>query len=200
MATALAIQHPDRVDRLVLASATSGWPFTYPLPARSARLLTVGPMLPRAHTRRRQLRAMMSRQSMADRSQPAEQLSAYLSSRPHHSRSKRQQIGPRVLSSKEPVGVHSAGGQDDAAHNGIEVRSVRLEEIAEGGQTLGYEGPLDLAVPGGEVSGAAYAVTPSALLPGWASDFQPPRSPCHAMLRMRRSLRRQMSRSAGSSR
>ena len=60
VAQELAIRHLGRVDRLVLVSTTSGWPFTYPLPARSARLLAVGPMLPRAHARRRQLRAMLS--------------------------------------------------------------------------------------------------------------------------------------------
>jgi 3-oxoadipate enol-lactonase len=35
----LAIRHPDRVGRLVLACTTPGWPFAYPMPAAYVRLL-----------------------------------------------------------------------------------------------------------------------------------------------------------------
>jgi pimeloyl-ACP methyl ester carboxylesterase len=35
----LAFYHPERVDGLVLVSTTPGWPFGYPMPASSARLL-----------------------------------------------------------------------------------------------------------------------------------------------------------------
>jgi 3-oxoadipate enol-lactonase len=38
MAQELAVDHPDRVDRLVLVSTTPGWPFAFPMPAVSVRL------------------------------------------------------------------------------------------------------------------------------------------------------------------
>jgi pimeloyl-ACP methyl ester carboxylesterase len=40
VAQELAITHPERVDRLVLACTTPGWPSGYPMPAASVRLMT----------------------------------------------------------------------------------------------------------------------------------------------------------------
>jgi pimeloyl-ACP methyl ester carboxylesterase len=92
VAQELAISHPGRVDRLVLVSTTSGWPFTYPMPAPSGRLLALAPVLPRATALRRQVRNMVSRTSIAARPQLVERMSAYLSSREHDSQSGRQQM------------------------------------------------------------------------------------------------------------
>ena len=39
VAQELAISHPERVDGLVLACTAPGWPFTYPMPAASVRLI-----------------------------------------------------------------------------------------------------------------------------------------------------------------
>lgn len=39
VAQELAITHPERVDRLVLACTTPGWPFAYPMPAATVRLI-----------------------------------------------------------------------------------------------------------------------------------------------------------------
>jgi 3-oxoadipate enol-lactonase len=45
----LAFYYPERVDGLVLVSTTPGWPFGYPMPASSARLLAAtGRMTPEA--------------------------------------------------------------------------------------------------------------------------------------------------------
>jgi 3-oxoadipate enol-lactonase len=40
VAQELAIEHAERVDRLVLACTTPGWPYAYPMPAPSTRLMT----------------------------------------------------------------------------------------------------------------------------------------------------------------
>ena len=39
VAQELAIRHPERVDALVLVCTTPGWPFAYPMPAASLRLI-----------------------------------------------------------------------------------------------------------------------------------------------------------------
>ncbi|HWM98129.1 MAG TPA: alpha/beta fold hydrolase, partial [Streptosporangiaceae bacterium] len=49
----LAIRHPERVDGLVLACTTPGWPFGYPMPAASVWLLAATARLPAEAARRR---------------------------------------------------------------------------------------------------------------------------------------------------
>jgi 3-oxoadipate enol-lactonase len=46
VAQELAIGHPDRVDGLVLAGTTPGWPFAYPMSAASVRLMASAARLP----------------------------------------------------------------------------------------------------------------------------------------------------------
>jgi 3-oxoadipate enol-lactonase len=47
IAQELAVDHPELVDRLVLVSTTPGWPFAYPMPAASVRLLAETSGMPR---------------------------------------------------------------------------------------------------------------------------------------------------------
>ena len=53
MAQELAIRHAERVDGLVLACTTPGWPFAYPMPAASVRLLAETARMPAEGARRR---------------------------------------------------------------------------------------------------------------------------------------------------
>jgi 3-oxoadipate enol-lactonase len=49
----LAIRHAERVDGLVLACTTPGWPFAYPMPVASVRLLAATARMPAEAARRR---------------------------------------------------------------------------------------------------------------------------------------------------
>ena len=46
VAQELAIGHPQRVDRLVLACTTPGWPYGYPMPRASVQQMTAAASLP----------------------------------------------------------------------------------------------------------------------------------------------------------
>ncbi len=46
VAQELAIRHPQRVDRLVLACTTPGWPYGYPMPRTSVQRMTQAASLP----------------------------------------------------------------------------------------------------------------------------------------------------------
>ncbi len=46
VAQELAIRHPQRVDRLVLACTTPGWPYGYPMPRASVQRMTAAASLP----------------------------------------------------------------------------------------------------------------------------------------------------------
>jgi len=67
VAQELAITHPERVDRLVLACTTPGWPFGYPMPAASMRLIAATHGLPPEAALRRHTQNALSARTVADR-------------------------------------------------------------------------------------------------------------------------------------
>ena len=67
IAQELAVRHPDRIGRLILACTTPGWPFAYPMPLPSVRLIAAGRRLPPAEVVRRNVENALSAATVADR-------------------------------------------------------------------------------------------------------------------------------------
>jgi 3-oxoadipate enol-lactonase len=68
IAQELAVRHPDRVGRLVLACTTPGWPFAYPMPLPSVRLIAASRRLTPREALRRNIENALSTTTVADRS------------------------------------------------------------------------------------------------------------------------------------
>jgi 3-oxoadipate enol-lactonase len=77
VAQELAIQHPHRIDRLVLACTTPGWPFAYPMPAASVGLMAATRRLPREVALRRHVENALSAHTVAHRPELVERLVAH---------------------------------------------------------------------------------------------------------------------------
>jgi 3-oxoadipate enol-lactonase len=60
VAQELAVDHPERVDALVLVSTTPGWPFAYPMPAASLRLIAAAGSMTREVALRRHVENALS--------------------------------------------------------------------------------------------------------------------------------------------
>jgi pimeloyl-ACP methyl ester carboxylesterase len=60
VAQQLAVDHPERVDALVLVSTTPGWPFAYPMPAASLRLIAAARGMTREVALRRHVENALS--------------------------------------------------------------------------------------------------------------------------------------------
>jgi pimeloyl-ACP methyl ester carboxylesterase len=145
VAQELAISHPDRVSRLVLVSTTPGWPFTYPLPAASARLLMMSPVLSRKRALRRKVANMMSRESI--RSQPAlvGRMSDYLRSLRHHPRTGKQQMA---------AGATYVGG--------LRQRRIEAETLVLHGSTDTVADPRNARLLVSQIPSAELVVFPNA--------------------------------------
>jgi 3-oxoadipate enol-lactonase len=66
VAQELAIAHPERVDGLVLAGTTPGWPFAYPMPAATVRLIAATGRATTEAARRRHTENALSARTVRD--------------------------------------------------------------------------------------------------------------------------------------
>jgi pimeloyl-ACP methyl ester carboxylesterase len=72
----LAVRHAERVDRLVLACTTPGWPFAYPMPSATVRLIAASRRLPRDVAARRHVENALSAVTLEQRPELVEQILA----------------------------------------------------------------------------------------------------------------------------
>jgi len=82
IAQEVAEEYPDRVDRLVLACTTPGWPWAYPMPAGSSQLMLTTHTLPRDVALRRHVENALSPETVAHRRDLVERLIAHQQARP----------------------------------------------------------------------------------------------------------------------
>jgi pimeloyl-ACP methyl ester carboxylesterase len=82
VAQELAITHPERVGGLVLACTTPGWPFAYPMPVASVRLLVATAGLTAETALRRHAENALSARTVRDRPELVDRLVEFHRSRP----------------------------------------------------------------------------------------------------------------------
>jgi pimeloyl-ACP methyl ester carboxylesterase len=100
VAQELAITYPERVDGLVLACTTPGWPFAYPMPAASVRLIAATADLAEETAQRRHLENALSARTVRGHPQLVDRLVALQRARP---------TDGRALSSQAAAGARYAG-------------------------------------------------------------------------------------------
>jgi pimeloyl-ACP methyl ester carboxylesterase len=122
VAQELAIRHPERVDGLVLAGTTPGWPFAYPMPAASVRLIATTSRLTAEAARRRHTENALSARTVRQRPELVNRLLELQGSWPADS---------GALSAQAAAGARYAG---------------RLRQTRIGARTLVLHGGADTVV------------------------------------------------------
>ena len=82
VAQELAIAHPERVDGLILACTAEGWPFAYPMPAASVRMLAATTGLTAEAALRRHTENALSARTVRDHPELVSRLVEIQRSRP----------------------------------------------------------------------------------------------------------------------
>ena len=100
VAQELAITCPDRVDGLVLACTTPGWPSAYPMPAVSLRLIAATADMPVEAALRRHTENALSERTVRHRPELVDRLVELQSSRP---------VDKDVISAQAAAGARYAG-------------------------------------------------------------------------------------------
>lgn len=129
VAQELAIGYPERVDALVLACTTPGWPLGYPMPAASVRRMASAACLTPAAALRLHTENALSARTVRDHPELVDRLVGWQSSRP---------ADTRALSAQAAAGFRYAGGSrqarigaptlvlQGAADNVVDPRNARL--------------------------------------------------------------------------
>lgn len=106
VAQELAVLHPERVTRLVLACTTPGWPFAFPMPAASALLMAALRNLPPETARRSLAENALSPQTLREHPELAERLIEHQRSWPVEARTlSAQALAGQVCGSGRPVAL-----------------------------------------------------------------------------------------------
>jgi 3-oxoadipate enol-lactonase len=82
VAQELAVDHADRIDRLVLCCTTPGWPFAYPMPGQSVRLMAATQGMAPEVALRRNVENALSPTTVANRPDLVDRLVAHERDRP----------------------------------------------------------------------------------------------------------------------
>jgi pimeloyl-ACP methyl ester carboxylesterase len=108
------VRHPDRVNRLILACTTPGWPFAYPMPLPSVRLIAASQRLAPDEALRRHIENALSAATVADRPELVQQIVDCQRSRPDRD--------PGAWQAQA-----AAGGRYAVAHLGLEFEAAQLQ-------------------------------------------------------------------------
>jgi 3-oxoadipate enol-lactonase len=103
VAQELAVEYPERVDRLVLVCTTPGWPFAYPMPFPSVELLAIRHRLPRGEAVRRNVENALSPQTVQQVPELVDRLIAHQRRRP---------VDPDAWSAQMAAGAGYVGNLD----------------------------------------------------------------------------------------
>jgi pimeloyl-ACP methyl ester carboxylesterase len=125
MAQELAVDHPDRVDGLVLVSTMPGWPFAFAMPAVSVRLLAATGSMTRENALRRHAENALSPYTIERQPEVVDRLVDVQRSR---------QASPRAVSAQAAAGARYAG---------------RLRQTRIRARTLVVQGAADTVVDPG---------------------------------------------------
>jgi len=115
----LAVTHPERVERLVLACTTPGWPFAYPMPRASVRLMATTIGMTAEVARRRHAENALSARTVQQHPELVARLVEFQASRP---------ADPRALPAQAAAGALYAGGLRQAR---IAARTLVLHGAAD---------------------------------------------------------------------
>ena len=139
VAQELAVDHPDRVDGLVLVSTTPGWPFAFPLPAVSARLFATTRSMTGEAALRRHAENALSAYTLERQPEVVDRLVDVQRSR---------QADPGAVSAQAAAGARYAGG---LRHMRIRARTLVVQGAADTVVDPGNSKLLADRIPGAEL-------------------------------------------------